>query len=128
MVEVCSEDDVTCLFVDHSGVRIIEDDFTAVLDKSTTAKQRMWHMVENGNTGGCVREVVEGDCSGFDLMHAVTIGDTDTDSIFDRFPVSNAGLLSGIVIAGCRIKFPGGRGIASVVGKHVVTIWTGNWL
>ena len=116
MVKICFEDDVSSCFVNYGGVGIIENDFAAFLDKSTAAQQWMWHMVKNSNTCGCCWEVIEWDCSGFNLMHAVAIGDTNMDAVCDGLSVPNAGLFTCVVITCSRVQFPGGHKIAGVVG------------
>ena len=103
-------------------MRVVEDDFAAVFDEAATAKERVWHMFKNGGAGGCWRELVEWDCSSFNLVHARSVGDTDVNAVGSRASIPYASLFAGIVVTSRGIDLPRGREVARV--KDVVAVWS----
>ena len=85
-------------------------------------------MVEDGHAGGCSWEIIEGDNSGFNLLHSVAVRDTNVDAVGNRLSVPDAGLFTGIVVAGCRVQFPWCFEVAGVVSEAAVRVWSGDHL
>ena len=83
-------------------------------------------MVEDGHAGGCSWEIIEGDNSGFNLLHSVAVRDTNVDAVGNRLSVPDAGLFTGIVVAGRGVQFPWRFEVASVVGEAAVGVWSGD--